>query len=57
MVRNFLASPPRSPPPPFRERWTITRSHRQGGCPQRPSIRWHSISSPIFAALQSDDER
>ncbi|MBI5398512.1 hypothetical protein HZB03_03540 [Candidatus Woesearchaeota archaeon] len=34
MVRNSLASPPpRSPPPPFRERWTITHSYRQGGCP------------------------
>ncbi|MBI5398591.1 glycosyltransferase family 4 protein [Candidatus Woesearchaeota archaeon] len=34
LVRNSITSPPsRSPPPPFRERWTITRSHRQGGSP------------------------
>ncbi|MBI5397929.1 hypothetical protein HZB03_00565 [Candidatus Woesearchaeota archaeon] len=33
MVRNSFVSPPRSPPPPFRERWTIARSYRQGGSP------------------------
>ncbi|MBI5397869.1 hypothetical protein HZB03_00250 [Candidatus Woesearchaeota archaeon] len=30
--------------------------YRQVGRPQRPSIRWHSNSSPISASLQSDDE-
>ncbi|MBI5398952.1 hypothetical protein HZB03_05805 [Candidatus Woesearchaeota archaeon] len=29
----------------------------KGAAPQRPSIRWHSISSPVFATLQPNDER
>ncbi|MBI5398027.1 hypothetical protein HZB03_01055 [Candidatus Woesearchaeota archaeon] len=48
MVRNSLASPPpRSPPPPFCERWNFYKSADKGG---RPT----AAIDPLALDLKSD---